>query len=157
MKCAVLQLGLTMLMAAVIWTAGPAEAQQRDPDRVIKKRDRDGDRQLNRKEWPGTANAFKRADRNGDGFLNAAELRAHWTGAAVSSGKTGATAPKAVEMGRQGTGRCRNTVSGPRPLNGLIVDVLAPDCVFAGTTLFGWNADPSDPTIREVDLQGRIV
>lgn len=157
MKCAALQLGLTMLIGAVVWSAGPAEAQQRDPDRVIKKRDRDGDRQLNREEWPGTAAAFKRADRNGDGFLTAGELKAHWTGAAASSGTPGAKAPKVVQMGRQGTGRCRNTVSDPSPQNGMVVDVLAPDCVFEGTTLFGWNADPSDPMIREVDMRGGIV
>ena len=122
--------------------------------------------------WKGPSPRFDHFGTNGDGYLTLDELNAGFAAAGAPDvpQKPGQatpdkrTHPGAKQGEREGrdeavpalTKSCAyQVVDSPERM--WKIDNFAPDCVFAGTTLFADNTDESNPRIVEVDMQGRIV
>lgn len=136
---------LTCLFA--LWLA-PVLAQGR-AEVMLKNADVDKDGRISRSEWRGPPPRFDHFDANKDGYLSLDELTA---GPAGADGTAVDTAPGALAPSRS----CGYQAAvSPEPL--WKIESFAPDCVFAGTTLFADNTDAAAPRIVEVDMQGRIV
>jgi hypothetical protein len=154
-----------------IFLPAPADAQNRAAV-MMRNADADGDGRISRKEWKGPPRRFDQFDTDGDGYLTLDELNAGLAavGAPDALQKPGqATPDKRTRPGaKQGESEGRDeaapaltkscdyrSVTSPERL--WKIESYAPDCVFAGTTLFADNTDGDSPRIVEVDMQGRIV
>jgi len=68
---------LLLLPAAPAWAEDPADRAEQRAKKVIAKKDRDGDGKLSRDELGVEQVVFDALDRNGDGFIDATELKSN--------------------------------------------------------------------------------
>ena len=140
------------IFAVCILPMAPAHAQNR-AEMIMKNSDANGDGRISRSEWRGPPPRFNYFDRDGDGYLTLDELRA---GFASAGGPGASQRPGRAAPAPTSTKPCtyQDITSPERKWK---IENFAPDCVFAGTTLFADNTDQHNPRIVEVDMQGKIV
>src|SRR5690606_24644475 len=125
---------------------------------VIQRLDADGDGKVSREEFRGTPARFGVVDRNGDGFLTLEELRAAPQGAASGPGTAQSSPQQGKKGGKSGARQaCTFETAPPVADSPYQVDVYSPDCMFAGTTLFGDVSPNLYSSIVEVDFAGRVI
>ncbi|UCF95133.1 MAG: aryl-sulfate sulfotransferase, partial [Desulfobacterales bacterium] len=146
----------------------PAHAQGR-AEMIMKNADADGDGRIGRKEWKGPPPRFDHFDADGDGYLTLDELRGGLAGARGANAlqRPGRAMPdQATRPGAKAGGREKPAPPLTKPCtyqdvaspeSKWKIENFAPDCAYAGTTLFADNTDRQRPRIVEVDMHGRIV
>jgi hypothetical protein len=159
------------LVCVYIFLLAPVHAQNR-AEVIMKNSDADRDGRISRKEWKGPPPRFDHFDKDGDGYLTLDELNAGFasTGAPKTFQKPGqATPDKRTQPGVKQEIRDSRDETTPAMTKSCVyqtvnsherkwkIENYAPDCVFAGTTLFADNTDKGNPRIVEVNMQGRIV
>ena len=143
--------GIAIFAVCILFIA-PTHAQNR-AEMIMRNSDADGDGRISRSEWRGPPPRFNYFDRDGDGYLTLDELKGGFAGAGGPGafqrpGGAAPAPPSAKPCAYQ-------EVTSPE--SKWKIENFAPDCVYAGTTLFADNTNRNRPRIVEVDMQGKIV
>ena len=156
MKCQRFQKTLAIFAGTIAATmlAGiaPAHAQSR-AEMMLKNADADGDGRISRSEWKGPPQRFDYFDADGDGYVTLEEIQAGLRGGGEARQR-----PVARDTAPEAAARPKSCDYQPvtSPESAWTIDSYAPDCAYAGTTLFADNTG-STPRIVEVDMQGKLV
>lgn len=140
------------LVAAMLCCVAPAYAQSR-AETMIKNADLDGDGRISRSEWKGPPQRFDYFDADKDGYVTREELQSRLQGSDEPRQQPGAKSTSPEPPVQSKSCNYQPVLS---PESAWAIDNYAPECAYAGTTLFADNTGVV-PRIVEVDMQGKIV